>query len=493
MAEEQEALFEGVSTSRTAGCTRPGTGPASVRTLRRGGGKLPGRARHLRCPRRLLWGLALCLAVLPALPAGAQGRRGAAPVPPPRPAARELAVTNHTDTPLREFYLQPTGSGGAAPAAPGRGEDLLGEDLLAPEATRRLRLPGRGCGFDVVAVFADDREDTRQNLDLCRGGRLALGDPAIPRRAVTVGNHAGRPLAELYAQPSGRVPREVPGAAPHGAAPGSTVRGSTVPGAGDEDDDAVAPDPWGIDRLEDTPLTDGGTRRLMLRVPDCRVDLRAVYEDDAAEEKRDVDVCHEPRVRFDGSGIPRPPDVPFTLVNRHAAPIAEFYASAATDSDWGPNRLAAPLDRGGQQRLTAAVDCVADLRAVFPNGAAEERREVDLCATGVVVLRPGWTVAARLDEGAPDLPPPRPGSLRLRNRGSVPVVQLYLGAPGAAPDAAPGPDRLGRNVLGAGETLDLQPPEPGACAASLRAVFRDGTEIRRDPIDLCSGTEVPLP
>ncbi|WP_377045659.1 hypothetical protein [Roseomonas elaeocarpi] len=462
------------------------------RTPRRDGEGVPGRVPFHP---RLLWGLALCLLVLPALPAGAQGRRGAAP-PPPRPAARELAVTNHTDTPLRELYLRAAGSGAATPPAPGRGEDLLGEDLLAPDATRRLRLPGRGCSFDVAAVFADDREEARQNLDLCRDGRLALGDPAVPRRIVTVENHAGRPLAELYAQPSGRVPREPSRPAARGAAPGGASPGTgATPGTDEGDEAAVAPDPWGIDRLDDTSVADGGTRRLTLRVPDCRVDLRAVYEDDAAEEKRDVDVCHEARIRFDGSGIPRPPDVPFVLVNRHAAPIAEFYVSAASDSDWGSDRLAGPLDRGGQQRLTAAVDCVADLRAVFPNGAAEERREVDLCATGVVVVRPGWTVAARLDEGAPDLPPPppRPGSLRLRNRGGVPVVQLYLGAAGAAPDAPAGPDRLGRNVLGAGETLDLQPPEPGACAASLRAVFRDGTELRRDPIDLCSGTEVPLP
>ncbi|MDT8263552.1 hypothetical protein RQ832_09865, partial [Roseomonas sp. DSM 102946] len=132
---------------------------------------------------------------------------------------------------------------------------------------------------------------------------------------------------------------------------------------------------------------------------------------------------------------------------------------------------------------------------VFPNGAAEERREVDLCAETLIVFRPGWTVAARLDAGLAEPPPPRPGSLRLRNAARVPVVQLYVDAPrkeDAAGEPERGPDRLGRNVLGVGETLDLAPPEPGACAARLLAVLRDGTEIRRDAIDLCSGQELAL-
>ena len=74
-------------------------------------------------------------------------------------------------------------------------------------------------------------------------------------------------------------------------------------------------------------------------------------------------------------------------------------------------------------------------------------------------------------------------------------MQLYVDAPrkeDAAGEPERGPDRLGRNVLGVGETLDLAPPEPGACAARLLAVLRDGTEIRRDAIDLCSGQELAL-
>ena len=48
-------------------------------------------------------------------------------------------------------------------------------------------------------------------------------------------------------------------------------------------------------------------------------------------------------------------------------------------------------------------------------------------------------------------------------------------------------------MLGVNETLDVAPPDGGACLARLTAVFRDGREAVRNPIDLCAGTEVPLP
>lgn len=406
----------------------------------------------------LLAGIA---AFLPAVPGAWAATPPRQPQAPARTAEREAVVQNATDMPLRELYLQPEG-------AAERGTDRLGNEMLGPDASTRLRLGrGRECVFDVTAVFADDSEEKRARQDLCRNPRLVFGDPSVPKRSLLIENRSGQALRELYALPAGRLRDQ-------NNTPNNTPN-------------------WGVDRLGEEPVGDGETFRLTLRVPDCRVDLRAVYEDDEAEEKRGVDACAVRNLVFDGSGVPHPPDIPLSFLNRHDAPIAELYISGTDKDEWGPDRLETPLERGSRRRLDIPVNCTADMRIVFPNGAAEERREVDLCAETLIVLRPGWTVAARLDAGLAEPPPPRPGSLRLRNAARVPVVQLYVDAArkeGGGTER--GPDRLGRNVLGVGETLDLAPPEPGACAARLLAVLRDGTEIRHDSVDLCSGQELAL-
>ncbi|UFN48984.1 hypothetical protein LPC08_23800 [Roseomonas sp. OT10] len=374
----------------------------------------------------------------------------------PSAPQREALVVNETDLPLQELYLRPAN---APEGADARGPDRLGAETVAPGRSLRLRLGRtRDCVFDVTGVLADDSTVTRPRTDLCRSPRVVLGDPSLPWREARVENRAGRIIRNLHARPAEE-------------------------GGGE----------WGADRLGPEVLSDGGSVRLRLRRAACRFDLRAVYEDDAAEERRGVDFCASlaPAVAFDGSAIPQPPTIRVTLVNRHDAPVEEVYVSAASERDWGPDRLEEPLERGERIGLSLPVECTADLRIVFPSGAAEERRELDLCEAGTIVLRPGWTLAERLDDSpAPPGPPgPRPGSVRLRNASDSPIVELYVDAPGEPR----GPDRLGRNVLGSRETLDLLPPEPEACAASLVAVFRDGREVRRDPFDLCQGTEVTLP
>jgi hypothetical protein len=404
---------------------------------------------------------------------------------------REVTVLNDGDMTVRELFVSaPSSASGSAPrsapgsapgstpgSAPGsasgaaRGPDRLGAEVIAPGRTFRLRLGRtRDCTFDVVAVLEDGSELVRRNLDLCRTPRLALADPAVPWRDATVLNRAGRPIAALNAVPAGRAP---PGPAPTGDA---------------------TPEAWGPERLPEalaaTGLADGARVRFRLRLPTCAADLRVTYADGRREEKRGVDVCRD-AVTFDGSGIPRPVQRPLTLVNRHGAVLEEIYVSSSTDGEWGPERLPGGLARGARETLSLPVECAVDLRVVFPNGAAEERREVDICRVATVVVRAGWTLAARLDEGEVDRGEgPTPGAVRLRNAARVPIVELYLDPPGAA---ARGADRLGATVLGLNETLDLAPSEPGACAVRLTAVFRDGREVVREPFDLCSGTEIALP
>ena len=366
--------------------------------------------------------------------------------------AREALVNNDTDLDLRELYAAP-------PGAP-RGPDRLGAEVVVAGRVHRLRLGRRrDCVFDITAILADGTEVARPRTDVCRNPRVTLADPSLTWREMTVSNRAGRVLQGLHAVPGGRSPA------------------------------LGAEEGWGVNRMGSETAPDGSTFRLRIRLPGCEVDLRATYEDGMAEARRNVDLCRARDIAFDGSGIPRPPERGVTFVNRHGARIDEVYVSSSTEGEWGPERLSGGLGRGERQLLTLPVDCTVDLRVVFPSGGAEERREVNICQTPVIAVRPGWTIAARLDEGEDDDDGPRQGSIRLRNTAALPIVELYIDPPGTAR----GPDRLGATVLGRNETLDVTPPEGAGCPARLVAVLRDGREVTRDPIDLCAGTEVSLP
>ncbi|MCQ4160734.1 hypothetical protein NON00_12435 [Roseomonas sp. GC11] len=372
----------------------------------------------------------------------------------PSAPLREAVVVNDTDLMMRELYAMPSGAG--------RGPDRLGADTVAPEENFTLRLGRtRECVFDLTAVFEDDSTEERRRVDLCRRNRVVFGDPSLPWREARIVNATQHGLRNLHAVPDGATPRD-------------------------------ADNRWGPDRLGATVVEAGNSFRLRIRSRACQVDLRVVYDDDTAEEKQDADLCAGKDITFDGSGIPRPPERAFTVVNRHGAPVQELYASGIDDSDWGDDRLpGGPLERGGRSEVVLRASCEIDLRIVFANGGAEERRGLNICDNGLIVLRPGWTLAERLDQGAGPIEqgPPREGSVRFRNAGPAPVVELYVDAPGAPR----GPDRLGSTVLGRGETLDFQPPEGVGCTGHLRAVFRNGLELDRPDFPLCSGNEVTLP
>lgn len=191
-------------------------------------------------------------------------------------------------------------------------------------------------------------------------------------------------------------------------------------------------------------------------------------------------------------GVQRGETREVVLANRHLAPVEAVYLSSVTDPDWGPERLGGtPLAPGEDATIEMRGGCEADLRVLYANGGAEERRAVNVCETARIVLRPGWVVAEALDEEGPVPAAPEeplPGALRLRNAGALPVVELYAGPPGGER----GEDRLGADTLPIGGTIELEPAEPDACAADLVAVFRDGREVTRAGVDLCTGEEIEL-
>jgi hypothetical protein len=395
----------------------------------------------------LLAALALALAALVAPPLAAQQ---------PQPPNREFNLQNETDLTLRELYVAP-------PNAPERGPDRLGADTVAPGSAYRVRLGRtRDCVFDVTAVWQDGSEEVRRRVDVCRTPRLVLGDPSAPILEIAVANRSPVVLRELYA----------------------------IRAAGD--DAAPSTGEWGPDRLGAAVIDPGAEFRLRLRSRECLFDLRAVYADDREEVRRRQDLCANRAVAFDRSGVPRLPRRSLVLLNRHLATVQEVYVSPSTESDWGPDRLGQALLAVGSD-TTAELEggCEVDIRVIFPNGGAEERREVDICETIRIVLRPGWVIAERLDEEGPVPPMERvaaSGGLRLRNAGPLPIVEVY-----AAPPGAPrGEDRLGADILPIGETLEVGPPDADACAADLVVVFRDGREITRSGVDLCMGEEIEV-
>lgn len=150
---------------------------------------------------------------------------------------------------------------------------------------------------------------------------------------------------------------------------------------------------WGLDRLTG-PVAPGFN--VAIRLPadgNCIYDLRIVYVGGRSEERRGLNVCEADNVSFPdgrtntgpmgaGRNAARSAANPsFLLVNRGRSTLNELYLSPAGDDSWGQDRLGDDTVRAGTSRTirVASGDCLYDLRAVFANGEANERRRVNLC------------------------------------------------------------------------------------------------------------------
>lgn len=170
---------------------------------------------------------------------------------------REAVVTNRSRLTLRELYVRPAG-------APAWGADRLGSATIEPHGEARLRIRQRGCRFDLRAVYENEREERRDGLDLCAAPTVTLTglppgqEPA--QRRLMVENGYPRPVAQLYLVPAD-------------------------------------PDDWGDDQLEEAPLAPGARQEFSV-TGGCLADLRIVFEGDAAEERRNLDLCLHGTVRL---------------------------------------------------------------------------------------------------------------------------------------------------------------------------------------------------
>lgn len=248
--------------------------------------------------------------------------------------ARPLLVVNDTDADLLQLFLSVPGA---------VGPDRLGSAIVPGNDQLRIRLRGlRGCEFEARAVFRAARAEASQRINVCTTDRLAFGDGTVPLREANLGNASTRVLRELY----------------------------------------VGED--GVDRLGAQVLRPGQVWLLRTRQRDCRVQLRAVFDNNRAEA-READLCAAAGVI--AFGAPQR----LRLTHDHARPVRELYLSPVEASDWGEDKLAGrPLARGEVREVAMDGGCRADLRIVFDNGNAEEARGLDICARPAVTLRPGW-------------------------------------------------------------------------------------------------------
>jgi len=158
-------------------------------------------------------------------------------------------------------------------------------------------------------------------------------------------------------------------------------------------------DAWGDDRLGDAVLEPGRTLRLRLgRLRDCAFDVLVIYEDSSREERLAQNLCRSRQVAFDGKSRTLPQVVALqvhelALANQSGRAIQQVFVSSADAAQWGEDLLARTISVGETGRVVFRGACTADVRVVFENRSAEERRGIDLCRRATLSIEPGWTTS----------------------------------------------------------------------------------------------------
>lgn len=168
---------------------------------------------------------------------------------------------------------------------------------------------------------------------------------SAPNPSFNLVNHASQPIRELFATPAGRAT-------------------------------------FGQNRLTAGPLAPGA-KFAVRTVADgnCIFDIRVIYQDNSQEDRRSVNTCAADDVVMGAGKSTKTADDPsFRLLNRGSQPITELFATPAgkprganllADSAIAPQaKFEANLPRGG---------CSYDLRVVFADKTAKERKAADLC------------------------------------------------------------------------------------------------------------------
>lgn len=149
---------------------------------------------------------------------------------------------------------------------------------------------------------------------------------------------------------------------------------------------------WGRDRIGGHPIPPGQTGPVRLPADgNCVYDVRIVYANGQSDERRGLNTCNVDNVVFPSpSGRHATPagrqqatdDPSFRLVNRGRSAVNELYASANGEDDWGEDRLGEETVAPGTARVVHLPNgqCLYDVRIVYANGEATEKRGLNLCS-----------------------------------------------------------------------------------------------------------------
>jgi hypothetical protein len=298
----------------------------------------------------------------------------------------------------------------------------------------------------------------------------------------------------LIAAPAGR-----PGAAPMQGPPGLDREFTVINHAKQAINElyvsASAAESWGEDRLGEQMLDPGQSLRVKLgRSKDCAFDLQAVYVDASREEVHGIDICRTRLLAFDGStAVPAPVMAALhdiTLINRAPRPIQQVLISSSDAGDWGDDRLTrSSISVGDSATLQFRGDCVADLRVVFDNRSAEERRGIDLCAARRIAIQPGWVTADAVP--ADQTPGNETTPVNVVNSTGHPINSLFL-YPAGSPDR--GPDLLGGTPLADKASLGVTLARPdGVCSFAAHAGFGGKpSDLDVAGLDVCRAGKLEL-
>ncbi|NKC33004.1 Tat pathway signal protein [Falsiroseomonas selenitidurans] len=157
---------------------------------------------------------------------------------------------------------------------------------------------------------------------------------------------------------------------------------------------------WGPDILGTSVLPRGERVWVTPHFGDCVLDVRVTFQGGGESSRMQVNACSISRIVFGGGGggagaqvAPARPvaaNPSFNFVNGTGSTIRELYVSLSTDGGWGPDRLGTQVLGPRQQiavRLPAGVTCAVDMRVVYMNGQAVERRRQETCHLNNFVWR----------------------------------------------------------------------------------------------------------
>ncbi|MBY0363919.1 MAG: serine protease [Phreatobacter sp.] len=353
---------------------------------------------------------------------------------PAAPATGEplaFVVQNRGAVQIQHLYIRPRGTSAW-------GEDRLGSETIGARGSFQVRMPRRGCEYDVRVRFNNDREEVRNAVNLCETTEFVVTGPAV---AAGRGDRKQRPT-ERPAQPS--------------------ISQIVVVNEGDRPIESLfisssKVSSWGDDMLNPEVRIQPGARftARVERDDQCNYDLRIVYQGGREERRMRQNLCQRQEIAFGGANAFRidggGPDNGRRVVfsNNGRGDVREVYLTPVSDTHWGDDRLGSELMPRRfrlELRLPTEAGCRWDLKVVYEGGQSMEKRDQDLCAAPEMPIgragRPGQVASTGT-------------GFYITEAGHVLTNHHVIDGCSTVAIARPGGQRVPLRLIGADEGADL--------------------------------------